>query len=144
MSHENLYDVWCEFGRRSDTDQEILRKAGKDNCHCLNCFGMIVGCDSKTCWSADIRYCLRPEYKIPEESKIIELVPFKDTDGMMRVEAGYTSTCHGAIAVSTISSQSQFRGYKWKDGYVTRVLDARFARKVEDEYEWPVVLWEVK
>ena len=94
-------------------------------------------------WAQDIRYSHRPEYKIPKEPKIVELVPFKDTDGMMRVNTWHKSACHGAVAVGTISSHSLFRGYKWSDGLITRDLCSRLVREVEDEYEWPVVLWKM-
>jgi len=36
-----------------------------------------------------------------------------------------------------------FRGYKWSDGLITRDLCSRLVREVEDEYEWPVVLWKM-
>jgi len=133
MSHENLYNVWAKFKNRSAVEQEILKAAGKDNCFMLDGYGDT--CEMREKFLDDLRYCLKPEYVIPNVTKIVELTPFEERS-IMRVKI--KSCC---IRVTECSSYADFRGYKWENGLVTRVLDATLGRKIEDEYEWPIVLW---
>ena len=161
--HEKLYNVWSKFSCRTPEQQEILKIAGKKNCSVLTHCGKVAKIIADRQWYGSSRYCLKPEYVIPDgeyatcsvcggvivasdaackvcacaaqiqAAQIQELEILENDIGRK-----YVKSPEGySLSLDTVLPYSQFRGYLRKDGSVEWSLGV-----IRSWGEWPAkVLW---